>query len=390
MLIKDVTQILDQLYARSYIPTMIIDYSGHIYFPKMDVDCITSKDFQFLLEKDDNSLHILNTYEMISASFPITIDEQEYLLLVGPCLILGCHSKNEYWLLDKTLRLSDHVSKESPQSFTDYTLALYTLFNQKSIDKKHIATKYLRIDLASHSQKVVFEEDLQDRRSQDATRDSYQFELRFIEYVKQGKREKLDWIFKKISDTYQVSLADNDLENFHLKFAAIVALLTRASIDCGVPLDTAFSLSDSLIQGLQHVHHMKNTMEYLKYASYEFCDVIEAHRSAHYSGPINQCIAYIDTHLYEKIRLQDLADICNLATAYISTRFKKEVGKSLSDFILDKKINEAKHLLLFTDYGYQEISTLLNFTSQSHFSLRFKQCTGQTPKSFRDVNFQYL
>ena len=54
-----------------------------------------------------------------------------------------------------------------------------------------------------------------------------------------------------------------------------------------------------------------------------------------------------------------------------------------------KKIEEAKQLLLFTDYSFQEISSLLNFTSQSHFTQRFKQICGQTPKGFRDKNFQY-
>ncbi|WP_233512105.1 AraC family transcriptional regulator [Absiella sp. AM54-8XD] len=44
---------------------------------------------------------------------------------------------------------------------------------------------------------------------------------------------------------------------------------------------------------------------------------------------------------------------------------------------------------MFTDYSFQEISSLLNFTSQSHFTQRFKQICGQTPKGFRDKNFQY-
>lgn len=130
-------------------------------------------------------------------------------------------------------------------------------------------------------------------------------------------------------------------------------------------------------------------LKYIKYASYEFIELIH-HTSKQCSSLINQCIRYIDTHIYEKITLRDLEDTTGHSSVYISSRFTLELGLTFSQYLLNKKIEEAKHLLLFTDHSYQEISTLLNFTSQSHFTQRFKHVTGQTPKAYRDMNFKYL
>ncbi|MGO3317474.1 MAG: helix-turn-helix domain-containing protein, partial [Leuconostoc mesenteroides] len=50
-------------------------------------------------------------------------------------------------------------------------------------------------------------------------------------------------------------------------------------------------------------------------------------------------------------------------------------------------IEEARELILFSDYPFSRIYTLLNFTDQSHFIKIFKKYTGITPKKFQD---QYI
>ena len=74
--------------------------------------------------------------------------------------------------------------------------------------------------------------------------------------------------------------------------------------------------------------------------------------------------------------------LINLSPQYISSLFKKEVGVSLSEYILKCKIDEAKYLLTHTNYSILEISTLLCFHDQSYFTKTFKRFTGITPKKY--------
>lgn len=375
---------IDTLYHRTYVPiTLLDDEAGSLVFPRYAPIMSLKEKFEYLFVDDEFPLHIVNTYEMLGASFLYTSDQKRYRILIGPCALLNTSITSKF-----TYDIKAYISSETLESFKDYCVMFYELIMQCSLDAHQIPIKYLHKEKLEKLPEETFEENLYERRSHDATSDSYQFELRFLEYVKKGQKEKIDWIFSKINKTYEVHLADDFFESTKLKFVTIVTLLTRQAIACGVPLDSAFSLSDALIQGLKNIHTAPECIRYMKYASYQFCDLIQS-QAKQCSTLINQCLRYIDAHLYEKITLEDLSCTTGKSAVYISSRFKKEVGESFSDYVLKKKIEEAKQLLLFTDYSFQEISSLLNFTSQSHFTQRFKQICGQTPKGFRDKNFQY-
>ncbi|OTE82697.1 AraC family transcriptional regulator, partial [Escherichia coli] len=94
------------------------------------------------------------------------------------------------------------------------------------------------------------------------------------EYIKRNQPEKIDWLFKKMQETYHVELSENELEGLKLKFSAFVAILTRISIDEGVPINQAFSLSDALIQGLFRIHSSNEWHTYMKEATYRFMKLI--------------------------------------------------------------------------------------------------------------------
>lgn len=72
-----------------------------------------------------------------------------------------------------------------------------------------------------------------------------------------------------------------------------------------------------------------------------------------------------------------------ISRSVLSTRFKASTGVDLSDFITDKKIDEAKRLLTYTKSSVSDISEYLAFSAQSHFSAKFKQKTGMTPNEYR-------
>jgi AraC-like DNA-binding protein len=63
------------------------------------------------------------------------------------------------------------------------------------------------------------------------------------------------------------------------------------------------------------------------------------------------------------------------------TTFRREVGLSVHEYILNKKIEYACELL--ETHSITETAFLLNFSSSQHFSRVFKQHTGQTPGEFR-------
>lgn len=374
-------KIFDIFYQRTYIPISIINNKQELCFPKYSPLFNHLDKFEYLVVKDEHPIHVINTYQNIMASFIF----EEYTILIGPCFLLGTKQEAQ----DIFSQYQTYTSTESMDHFCKVVSMLYMTLVQKEIDSEHLPIQYTRLNDTALSIKESYEKNLYHRRLEDSTRDSYQFELRFLEYVKRGRKDKIDWVFSQMNKTYIINLAKDSLDSTKIKCISIVTLMTRLAIDSGVPLESAFGLSDTLIQNLPNIKTTKECIQYIKYASYEFIDLLHS-STIQCSVLINQCRSYIDTHIYDKITLQDLENLTGRSSVYLSTRFKKELNISFSQYVLERKIEEAKHLLLFTDHSFQEISTLLNFTSQSHFTQRFREVTKQTPKSFRNINFQYM
>ncbi|RHS82212.1 AraC family transcriptional regulator [Firmicutes bacterium AM43-11BH] len=72
-----------------------------------------------------------------------------------------------------------------------------------------------------------------------------------------------------------------------------------------------------------------------------------------------------------------------ISRPYLSAKFKKDTGTTLTDFILHEKTEEAKRLLRYTDKTATMIGAYLGFSSQSHFSRVFKKHIGLTPAEYR-------
>lgn len=92
---------------------------------------------------------------------------------------------------------------------------------------------------------------------------------------------------------------------------------------------------------------------------------------------------YIDEHFTEDITLEDLSNLTYLNKYYLVHSFKEYKGISPINYLIDKRISEAKHLLETTNHPIAKIADITGFSSQSYFSQVFKRETHMTPNEFR-------
>ena len=98
---------------------------------------------------------------------------------------------------------------------------------------------------------------------------------------------------------------------------------------------------------------------------------------------IVKALAYIDIHYTECFTLDDIASFLNVSKYSLSHDFKKHVGKSIMDFVCDKRMAKARELLSTTWEGIGEIGYQLGFSSDAHFISVFKKRVGITPLQYR-------
>lgn len=93
---------------------------------------------------------------------------------------------------------------------------------------------------------------------------------------------------------------------------------------------------------------------------------------------------YIKLHLSDNLSLTRIAQEVSLNPSYLSRWYKRTTGKSLSDYIAEKKLELSKELLLGTAMKMHEISDRLGFSDQHYFFRFFKKTLGCTPQEFRE------
>lgn len=92
---------------------------------------------------------------------------------------------------------------------------------------------------------------------------------------------------------------------------------------------------------------------------------------------------YLDEHFTEDITLQTLSDLTYLNKYYLVHAFKNYKGTSPINYLIEKRISEACHLLENTNYPISKIATLVGFSSQSYFSQVFRKEMHVTPNTYR-------
>lgn len=98
---------------------------------------------------------------------------------------------------------------------------------------------------------------------------------------------------------------------------------------------------------------------------------------------IAKTVLYIRKHLNEAIELEKLAEISCLSKDHFIRLFKKELGTTPLQYINQKKIKKAQHLLITEELAVKEIAFQLAFDDYSYFNRLFKKTTGVTPQEYR-------
>ena len=99
--------------------------------------------------------------------------------------------------------------------------------------------------------------------------------------------------------------------------------------------------------------------------------------------PVRLACGYVERHFAEKVTLDDLAREAAVSPSYLIRLFKRQLETTPHDYLLRYRISRAKELLAETTLTSAAIAERVGFTSESNFSYRFKQMTGQGPRAYR-------
>lgn len=215
---------------------------------------------------------------------------------------------------------------------------------------------------------------------------TYQEERKLLDSVREGRVEDA-LRYSRNMDVELGKLSAKELN--HWKNVAVVAvtLCTRAAIEGGVPPSVAYRLSDFYIQKSDECHDIAKMIEYRNRAVEELSSrVMKRKQNRSTSNYVEQCKDYIEKHYREKIYQDDIAEMLGISTSYLSKLFHRETGICLQDFVVQKRVEHAANLLVFSNESLAKIAEYVNFPSQSYFGKVFKEQKKMSPRQYRELN----
>lgn len=115
-----------------------------------------------------------------------------------------------------------------------------------------------------------------------------------------------------------------------------------------------------------------------------YCNLVRKKATDKFSPLIQKVIIMIDSDLTTPLSLSDIADKNNVSAPYLSAAFKKETGKTITEFVLERRIKYAKKLLKSTNLQIQTIAAHCGILDVHYFTKLFKKYEGITPKQYRE------
>lgn len=110
-----------------------------------------------------------------------------------------------------------------------------------------------------------------------------------------------------------------------------------------------------------------------------YCNIFEDRVSPDYA---NKVIGFINSHYMEKIKIEEIADYIGLNRKYLSRIFKQKTGLSMQEFLIKKRLTEAKKLIE-RGYNVGEAGMLCGYGDAFAFSKAFKSFFGESPKAYK-------
>ena len=212
----------------------------------------------------------------------------------------------------------------------------------------------------------------------------YEFENEMIRAVEHGlSQAETSLSFSETGAFFEKRTAD-PIRNSKNYGIIMNTLLRKAAERGGVHPIYLDGISSDFAVRLERAEKVSEISSIMQEMFRSYCRLVRKHRLNGYSLTVQKIILTIDADLSANLTSSSLAKKHGISLGYLSSAFRRETGKTVSEYIAERRIEYAKYLLSSTRLQVQSVALHTGIMDVQYFSKIFKKHVGQTPSEYRN------
>jgi two-component system response regulator YesN len=209
-------------------------------------------------------------------------------------------------------------------------------------------------------------------------------EKEIINYLKIMEIDKLNRGIEKIcSDLNEMEIDDEKIKEICLR---LIAVSTSYLDEIGVDYRTLGQKNFNPYREIEKYETLSDIEGWLKATFRNFIEVMQNSKNEKFKGIVKIAIQYIDDNYMEDIDVLRMAAVTYVTPNYFSRVFKKETGRSFTEWLNMVRVDKARIYLKDPKWRVYEIAEKVGYKDYKSFTFNFKKYAACTPKEYHESN----
>ena len=211
----------------------------------------------------------------------------------------------------------------------------------------------------------------------------YEVENRLIQAVAKGQTHRAEALLSGAGRWLELRTPDR-LRNVKNYLIIMNTLLRKAVESADVHPIYIDEISSRFAHKIEQLNSESGMNVLAREMVRKYCLLVTNHSMKDYSLLVRKVLTQIDMDLTADLSLKAQAAELGVNASYLSSLFKKETGKTLTEYVNGKRIEHDVFLLNSTRLQIQVIAQHCGISDVNYFTRLFKAHIGKTPKEYRD------
>lgn len=347
----------------------------------------TAKSLAYLAEsmKDSILYEIVDKFDMCLFFFRV----EEKTVLVGPYVRAEYSDQNTQRILIK-----NRIPASYAQSFKLYYTSL-PLLGSYQIQRTVIAClASLRPTCPEYTYRRLlgFQEEPKEAKSyrQESIDYSdvyqrYEAENRLLGLIEKGRVKDVMQAFDEMLDKSSRLRGLFMSTAYQSPSSILRALARKAAEKSGLSVVIIDQITQKSVQHLSAATSLRKQTQYNYEMLIELTAAVRDHliNTSGYSPEIVKVVEYLSLNYTQNADMEEMCRISGYSASYLAKLFKRETGKTITQYTADLRCRQAAEMLRETSLSVQEISSYVGYLDSNYFVKVFKKVTGKTPSEYR-------